>query len=145
MEKRELKVFIGMNRTLNAISRAANQVFSKYELTAGQFGVLEALYHKGSLTVGQVQEKILSTSGTIPVIVRNLEKEGLLKKRRDEWDKRKYILEITSRGRELMDKAYPENEALLLEMIGVWSQAEQEQLVKLFKKFGGIEDEEESR
>lgn len=52
--------------------------FKKYGLTTSQFGVLVALYHKGSLSVGEVQEKILSTSGTIPVIWNKEEQEELL-------------------------------------------------------------------
>ena len=77
MSKPELKILIGMHRTANAIDRKTAQIAGAYGLTLGQFSVLEALYHKGDLTVGQVQEAILSTSGTIPVIVGKLEKEGM--------------------------------------------------------------------
>jgi len=138
MGKIELKIFIGMSRALNKINKATNKVFSKYGLTSGQFAVLEALYHKGDLSVGEVQEKILTTSGTIPVIVRNLEKEGLLEKDTDEKDKRRFILRITKKGRDLMDLAYPENEAIIVSMINTWSKEEQEQILKYMKKFDGI-------
>ncbi len=139
MSKIELKIFIGMSRALNKINRATNKVYTKYGLTSGQFAVLEALYHKGDLSVGEVQEKILTTSGTIPVIVRNLEKEGLLEKTRDEEDKRRFILRITKKGRDLMDLVYPENEAIIVSMINTWSKEEQEQILKYMKKFAGIE------
>ncbi|WP_235899151.1 MarR family transcriptional regulator [Suipraeoptans intestinalis] len=45
-------------------------------MTLSQFAVLEALYSKGDLTVGEVREKILSSVGTIPVIVNNLVGRG---------------------------------------------------------------------
>lgn len=136
MDKIELKIFIGMSRALNKINRATNKVYSKYGLTSGQFAVLEALYHKGDLSVGEVQEKILTTSGTIPVIIKNLEKEGFLEKTNDEKDKRRYILHITEKGRELMDIVFPENEAIIISMISRWSREEQEQILKYMKKFG---------
>lgn len=139
MGKIELKIFLGMSRALNKINRATNKVYTKYGLTSGQFAVLEALYHKGDLSVGEVQEKILTTSGTIPVIVRNLEKEGLLEKAIDEKDKRRFILRITEKGRDLMNLAYPENEAIIVSMINTWSKEEQEQILKYMKKFAGIE------
>lgn len=139
MEKIELKVFIGMSRTLNKINRATNKVYIKYGLTSGQFAVLEALYHKGDLTIGEVQDKILSSSGTIPVIVKNLEKEGFLEKTNDESDKRRFILQITEKGRELMDLVYPENEAIIMSMMKTWSKEEQEDILRYMKKFGGIE------
>ena len=139
MSKIELKIYIGMSRALNKINRATNKIYTKYGLTSGQFAVLEALYHKGELSVGEVQEKILTTSGTIPVIVRNLEKEGLLERARDEKDKRRFILRITKKGRDLMDLVYPENEEIIVSMINRWNKEEQEQILKYMKKFSGIE------
>lgn len=144
MGKTQLKIFIGMSRVLNSINRKTAKVHKKYGLTSAQFAVLEALYHKGDLSVGQVQEKILSTSGTIPVIVKNLEKCHLLEKKQDDIDKRKYILHITEKGRELMDQVYPENEAIILEMFNKWEVSEQEEILGYLKKFGGMENEEKS-
>ena len=135
MADSEMKIFIGMNRALNAIHRASDQIFRKYGLTRGQFAVLEALYHKGVLSIGCVQALVLTTGGNIPVIVRNLEKQGYLTRRRDGGDRRKYMLDITPEGRRLMDRAYPENEASIKRMIGVWTQDEQESLVAAFLRF----------
>lgn len=145
MNKTELKIFIGMSRALNKINRATNKVYLKYGLTSGQFAVLEALYHKGDLSIGDVQDKILSTSGTIPVIVKNLEKEGYLQKSNDEKDKRKFILNITEKGRKLMDLVYPENEAIIITMLSIWDTEEQEQILGYMKKFGGIDNEKNSK
>lgn len=135
MNKIQLKVFIGMSRTLNKINNATNKVYKKYGLTSGQFAVLEALYHKGDLSVGEVQKRILSTSGTIPVIIKNLEKAGLLNRMQDAKDKRKYILQITKQGRELLDKVYPENEKIIISMINAWDENEQHEILKYMKKF----------
>lgn len=145
MNKQELKIFIGMSRVLNEINRATNKIYTKYGLTSGQFAVLEALYHKGDLSIGEVQDKILSTSGTIPVIVKNLQKEGFLEKTNDKRDKRRFILHITQKGRELMDIVYPENEAIIISMVNTWNKEEQEQILKYMKKFGGIENEENGK
>ncbi|MEW9077215.1 MarR family winged helix-turn-helix transcriptional regulator [Terrisporobacter glycolicus] len=141
----ELKIFIGMSRALNKINRATNKVYTKYGLTSAQFAVLEALYHKGDLSVGEVQDKILSTSGTIPVIVKNLEKEGFLEKRNDDNDKRRFILHITQKGRELMDIVYPENEAIIISMMNIWNKEEQEEILKYMRKIGGVEDEKNDK
>jgi len=145
MEKTELKIFIGMSRALNKINRATNKIYTKYGLTSGQFAVLEVLYHKGELSVGEVQEKILSTSGTIPVIVKNLEKEGFLQKSNDESDKRRFILQITQKGKELMDIIYPENEEIIISMINVWNKEEQELILNYLRKFGGMDYEKNGR
>jgi MarR family 2-MHQ and catechol resistance regulon transcriptional repressor len=144
MSKTELSIYIGLSRTINSINRATNKVYLKYGLTSGQFAVLEVLYHKGDLSIGDVQKKILSTSGTIPIIIRNLITEGYISKTTDEKDKRMTILHITDKGRKLMDTVYPENEAVILAMMSVWEPQEQEQLIKYLHKFGGIRDEKNS-
>lgn len=144
MSKTELSVYIGLSRTINSINRATNKLYLKYGLTSGQFAVLEVLYHKGDFSIGDVQKKILSTSGTIPIIIRNLITEGHISKTTDEKDKRMTILHITDKGRKLMDTVYPENEAVILAMMSVWEPQEQEQLLKYLHKFGGIKDEKNS-
>lgn len=136
MTKNELKILIGLHRTVNYIDKQSLKIFSKHNLTIGQFGVLEALYHKGNMTIGQVQEKILSSSGTIPLIINNLEKRGYIVKNIDSKDKRKCILQITNLGKQLVEEVYPENEQQIIEVMKCWSDEEQQQLASLLKKFG---------
>jgi len=137
MVKQELKIFIAMNRALNLINKTNFKVINKYKLTTPQFAVLEALYHKGDLSVGEVQEKILSTSGTIAVIIRNLEKDNFITRYQDKNDKRKYILSISEKGQLLMDKLYPEIEKNILSQISVLDESEQDILLKYLKKLSG--------
>lgn len=140
----ELKAFIGLHRALNHIDKEVSQVHNKYGLTMGQFAVLEALYNKGDMCVGQVQDKILSSSGTIAVIVKNLETRDLIEKSPDPGDKRKNILSLTGKGRELISRAYPENEEKILTLMGELSKEELDQLLNITKKldktYGGKED-----
>ncbi|MBK5201262.1 MAG: MarR family transcriptional regulator [Spirochaetaceae bacterium] len=137
MVKQELKIFIAMNRALNLINKTNFKVLHKYKLTAPQFALIEALYHKGDLSVGEVQEKILSTSGTIAVIIKNLEKDNLITRYQDKNDKRKYILSISEKGQLLMDKVYPEIEDNIISQISVLDEREQNILLKYLKKLTG--------
>ncbi len=131
MAKTELKILIGLHRAVNYIDRQSTKIFSM-----GQFAVLEALYHKGDMTIGQVQEKILSSSGTIPLIINNLEKRGYLIRKADSKDKRRCILHITAQGQELIGQVYPRNEARIIELMTHWTDEEKEQLAIILKKFG---------
>jgi MarR family 2-MHQ and catechol resistance regulon transcriptional repressor len=137
MAKPELKILIGLHRAANAVDRKTSQIAAEYGLTLGQFAVLEALYHKGDLTVGQVQEAILSTSGTIPVIVGRLEQQGYLTRRRDEGDRRCWILHLTEPGRALIAEVYPKNEDMIIRQMDCWTDEEKDELVSLLKRFGG--------
>ena len=57
MDAIELKILIGLHRVSNEIDRRTTRIVKCYGLSMGQFAVLEALFHKGDLTIGQVQEK----------------------------------------------------------------------------------------
>lgn len=136
MSKIELNILIGLHRVVNYIDRQSAKIFAEYHLTMGQFAVLEALYHKGDMTVGQVQEKILSSSGTIPLILNNLERRGYINRLADAKDKRRCILQLTEAGRNLTEEVYPENEARIVELMEEWTAPEKEQLAILLKRYG---------
>ena len=132
----ELKILIGMHRAVNKIDGRTIKIVKQYGLSLGQFAVLEALYYKGDMTVGQVQEKILSTSGTIPVIIKNLEKSGYITHRADECDKRKCILHITDKGADLIKQVFPENKEMIINSFNNLSDNEKDELLRLLKKLG---------
>jgi MarR family 2-MHQ and catechol resistance regulon transcriptional repressor len=140
MAKPELKILIGLHRTANAIDRKTAKIAAAYGLTLGQFAVLEALYHKGDLSVGEVQEAILSSSGTIPLIVGKLEQQGYLTRSQDEEDHRRWMLHLTETGRKTIAAAYPENEKMILREMDCWTDEEKKILVSLLKRYGGTQN-----
>lgn len=140
MQDIELKILIALHRTVNEIDRKTNLILKDYQLSIGQFGVLEALYHKGDLSVGEVQEKILSSSGTITVIINNLEKKGLLKRLADPSDKRKCLLSISEEGKKLIAEIFPQNKAMIIDSMQNLNQSEKQELLELLKKFKGDRD-----
>ena len=53
-----------------------------FDLTISQFGVLEALYHKGPLCQRDIAAKILKSTGNITMVIDNLEKRELVRRER---------------------------------------------------------------
>lgn len=140
--KKSMAVYISMSRVINTLRRENNKLILKHNLTLGQFAVMEALYSKGKLSTGEVMEKILSTSGNIPVIVKNLEKEGFITRKQDESDKRRFILDLTDKGKDLMDEIVPENLKFMDELISLWDDDDKEELIILMNKFRRKYEEE---
>ncbi|MDU5363370.1 MAG: MarR family transcriptional regulator [Finegoldia magna] len=140
--KKSMAVYISMSRVINTLRRENNKLILKHNLTLGQFAVMEALYSKGRLSTGEVMEKILSTSGNIPVIVKNLEKDGFITRKQDEADKRRYILDLTDKGKDLMDEIVPENLKFMDELISLWDDEDKEELIILMNKFRRKYEEE---
>ncbi|MDU4731123.1 MarR family transcriptional regulator [Finegoldia magna] len=140
--KKSMAVYISMSRVINTLRRENNKLILKHNLTLGQFAVMEALYSKGRLSTGEVMEKILSTSGNIPVIVKNLEKDGFITRKQDESDKRRFILDLTDKGKNLMDEIVPENFKFMDELISLWDDEDKKELIILMNKFRRKYEEE---
>lgn len=140
--KKSMAVYISMSRVINTLRRENNKLILKHDLTLGQFAVMEALYSKGRLSTGEVMEKILSTSGNIPVIVKNLEKDGFITREQDESDKRRFILDLTDKGKDLMDEIVPENLKFMDELISLWDDEDKKELIILMNKFRRKYEEE---
>lgn len=138
MGRIEMKILIGLHRNVNTLDKKTAKIASKYHLTFSQFMVLEALYSKGDMSVGEVRERILSSVGTISLIVNNLVKMKYIERIPDKKDRRVCILHLTKEGYEVISKIAPKNEAKITESMDVLDQDEKETLLYLLKKIGGI-------
>lgn len=131
-----LKLIIGLHRHVNAIDRQTSQIANRHGLTFSQFAVLEALFHKGDMTVGSIQKHILSSPGTIPLIINNLTKAGYTTRLSHPQDKRACIVSLTKSGRNIIKQAMPENASMIEAYFSHLNHNEQELLLNLLKKIG---------
>lgn len=136
MEKDKLKILIGLHKNVKELDRRTLDIARSYGLSLSQFMVLEALYSKGNLSIGEVREAILSSIGTISLVVKNLEKMGYVKRKTDENDKRVSILSLTKEGRDVIGKVIPENETMIYDYMKDLSEEETKTLLGLLKKLG---------
>lgn len=130
----ELRSYIGISRLKNEIDAKSNKLVKEYGLSLPQFAVMEDLYHKKDMSVGQVREKILSSSGTMPVIIRNLKKKSYLISYKDKEDKRREILSLTNEGKKLIEEIFPKNKKIIEKSFENLSRDEIKEFVKILKK-----------
>lgn len=133
---------IALSRSYECAHRESRKLVAGYGLTFSQFEVLEALMHKGPLTVSEIIDAVLSTGGNITVVVRNLERLGYVVKAANPDDGRSFIVELTERGAHLIEELFPQHMKLLDASLAELSDRELETIVALLKKVGsasGIE------
>jgi len=102
-----------MNRTAGRLREHLHHQVENHGLSLTEFGVLEALLHKGPLTHGTIAERVLLASSSITYVVDKLEERGLLRRRRSEEDRRVKLAELTPEGRATIEAAFSEHAALL--------------------------------
>lgn len=137
MKNQNLKILIGLHKNVKDLDSRTLKIASKYGLSFSQFMVLEALYSKGKLSISEVRDAILSSVGTISLVVSNLEKMGYIKRESNPKDKRICILSLTDSGRDVIAKIVPENEKMINNYMEILDCDEKENLVNILKKLGG--------
>ena len=128
-------LLIGTHRMVKDLDRETTRISASYGLTFPQFMVLEALLHKDGMTVGEIKDTILSSNGTIPVIINNLVKLEMVQRDKDPEDHRKSVVRLTEQGRKLIEQVNPENEKMYTERFDVWTAEEKKELVRLLSKY----------
>lgn len=128
------KLIIALGRTYRNAHRKSSELFREKGLTLAQFTVLELLYNRGEQTVQSIIDKVLSSSGNITVVVRNLEQMGLVSRRDNPEDGRSYLIGITPKGKMIMDETFAAHMANLEEAFSKLSTEEKETIVALLKK-----------
>jgi MarR family transcriptional regulator, 2-MHQ and catechol-resistance regulon repressor len=131
-----LDTFIKLTRATNALEHTLFQAQKIPGLTATQFGVLETLYHLGPLCQGALSGKLLKSSGNVTLVLDNLEKQDLVKRIRQEDDRRMVMIELTSAGRKLIEEVFPMVSAEITRAFSGLSPQEQKTLAELTKKLG---------
>lgn len=71
-----VKAMVVMRKAFRTIDTTVSETFKADGLTPTQFSVLDVLYSKGPMKIGELLESILATSGNMTVVIRNMEKKG---------------------------------------------------------------------
>lgn len=135
-QERALKLFVVLLRAADAVNRRANRDIARHGLTATEFSILEALYHKGQLLLGEVQRKILLTSGGVTYTVDRLVEKGYVERRECDFDRRARYAALTPKGEALMERIFPEHARAIEESMTALSAREQEQATELLRTLG---------
>ena len=133
---RSLNTYTKLMRASESVTSRVGRKMSDAGLTISQFGVLEALLHKGDMCQRDVAAKILKSTGNITMVIDNLEKQGLVKRERSLEDRRYCTVLLTEKGRTVIEAAFAEVEAAIVKEMGALTDDEQELLGKLCKKLG---------
>ena len=133
---RALNTYTKLMRAAESVTSRVHRVLATPKLTISQFGVLEALYHKGPLCQRDIGSKILKSSGNITLVIDNLEKLNLVSRVKDENDRRYFTIKLTESGTEVIAKVFTDVEAAIVMEMASLEEDEQELLGQLCKKLG---------
>lgn len=131
-----LKLFVVLARAQRAINERVEASLAPHHLTLTEFGILEALYHKGPLLLGEVRIKILVSSGGITFLMDKLVQRGLVERQPCVSDRRARYAALTRKGETLMAQIFPPHADAIRDAMAGLSRTEQKQATALLKQLG---------
>src|SRR3989441_13189558 len=95
-----------MAKSYRVLRLRAEESIVSAGLCLTDFAALEALLHKGPLTITEIQAKVLLASGSMTAAVDRLERKGLVIRRATASDRRAKVLELTAEGKRGVESAF---------------------------------------
>lgn len=90
------------------LERSVEAALERHGLTLGEFDILATLRRhgpKGGLTPSQLLESVMLSSGGMTARLDRLAAAALIYRKADKEDRRKVVVELTAKGRRLIDAA----------------------------------------
>jgi MarR family 2-MHQ and catechol resistance regulon transcriptional repressor len=128
-----LRLVIAVGRALQAIERKVRPHLVESGLALTEFAVLEALYHKGPLRLGEIRDRILMTGASTTYVVKKLEKRGLMRRKDCADDSRVVLGELTAKGRTLIEEVFPVHVDLLQQATAALTAPQKSEVSRLLR------------
>jgi MarR family 2-MHQ and catechol resistance regulon transcriptional repressor len=135
-ERTALKLWVVLSRAHAAITDRASAHIAQYGMTLAEFGVIEALYHKGPLLLGEVQRKLLVSSGGVTYLVDRLERRGFVRRDACLEDRRARYAVLTDEGTAFVARVFAEHATAIHEAMAGLDRDEQIVATGLLRKLG---------
>jgi MarR family transcriptional regulator, 2-MHQ and catechol-resistance regulon repressor len=139
-----LDAYVKLLRASRAVLARVEPRLAASGLTTTQFGVLEAILHKGPLSQRDLSLKVLTSPGNMTDLVDKLEARGLVRRVRQKADRRAVRVELTAAGMALIEPLFAAHAGDIDTAMAGLDGAELRELGALLRKLGlaagGLED-----
>ena len=131
-----LRLWLVIMKSHRVLSLLAERSIGKTGLCLTDFAALEALLHKGPLTISEIQDKVRLASGSMTAAVDRLEKLGLIVRKSSPSDRRARVVELTPRGKRLATSSFERHAKDIEALMSALSEGEKRQIYEPLKKLG---------
>jgi DNA-binding MarR family transcriptional regulator len=101
------EMLISLRKIIQAISLHSKDLSRRYGLTGPQLVILNDIAGHQALSVTQLARSSSLSQATVTDILNRLEKRELVERTRDDADRRRVMIRITDKGRDILSQAPP--------------------------------------
>ncbi|AXI09617.1 MarR family transcriptional regulator [Oceanobacillus sp. 143] len=113
------------------IKQNGRKILTNYPITPPQFVALQWLLEEGDLTIGELSNRISLAFSTTTDVVDRMEKTELVKRVRDEKDRRVVRIHLLEKGKVIIHEVIAKRQAYLGEVLEEFSEADVTKLNQL--------------
>ena len=132
------QLFLALWKAYRALLAQADESSSKIGLCDSDFRVLQTILHNGSMPVNAIGDAVELTTGSITTAIDRLEARSLAARKPHPGDRRVRLVELTAKGRRLIEKGLLQHAKDMEEAVAVLSADEREKLLKLLSRLGRL-------
>ena len=88
------------------LMQAYTPFLNELGITYPQYLVLMVLWERDAQPVNDIAHRLLLETNTVTPLIQRMEKQGIVVRQRDMEDKRRQIVSLTEKGREMEEQAY---------------------------------------
>ena len=128
-------------RFIRVQDKAIAETLREFALRPDEFDVLATLRRAGPphrLNPKHLRETMMITSATVTHRLDKLEERKLVRRSNDTADRRSVVVQLTPRGKTLIDSAIEAHVATLDRLVGHLSRADRKELARLLKRLSQI-------
>lgn len=131
----EEEALLNLLKTNDQFDNRLGRLFREHGLTSSQYNVLRILRGEGKpLPSLEIADRLIQVVPAITGLIDRLEKQGLVKRRRCEEDRRVVYVELTGEGKNVLKRIDAPLAALRRKLLGHMSRTELHALTKLLEK-----------
>lgn len=110
------------------------EILKDFSMTAPQFSALQILINNGDMTIGELSQKMSLACSTITDLIGRMEKTELVKRKKDDKDKRVVRVEVLPKGFDILEKVLEKRRGFLEEKLNDFDLEQKQILTKGLKE-----------
>ena len=126
-----LETYQQLTRAADSVSNSLSRTLKPHGITLSQLSVMDTLRVNGPLHQRLIGQKLLRSSGNITTVVDNLERRGLVRRKRGVRDRRFVTVHLTPSGKALLESLLPGWQVEVQAAMAVLSREDQATLARL--------------
>jgi MarR family transcriptional regulator, 2-MHQ and catechol-resistance regulon repressor len=130
------KLWWVLARSHHALRLLAERSIANAGLCLTDFAALEALLHRGPLTISEIQDKVMLASGSMTAAIDRLEKMRLIVRKSTDKDRRARVVQLTPEGKRVAAASFEKHASDLEQVASILSEKDKAQLYESLKKLG---------